>query len=122
MGSKIFETKICTQRNLTANIQTIYFVTMSRDRSVGIGLDYGMDDRCCSIRYTAGAGNFSLQHRVKNGSGAHGASYPMRTRGCFPGGDAAGAWSWPLTSTSFQGQESVELYLHSPNMSSWRRA
>jgi len=25
-------------------------------------------------------------------------SYPMGTRGSFPGGKAAWAWSWPLTS------------------------
>jgi hypothetical protein len=29
---------------------------------------------------------------------AHPASYPMGTRGYFPGGKAAGAWSWGLTS------------------------
>jgi hypothetical protein len=38
----------------------------------------------------AGAGNFSLHHRVHNDSGAHSASYPMGTRGSFPGGKAAG--------------------------------
>jgi hypothetical protein len=36
------------------------------------------------------AGNFSLHHRVQTGSVAHPASYPMGTRGCFPGGKAAG--------------------------------
>jgi hypothetical protein len=30
-------------------------------------------------------GNFSLHHRVQNNSGAHPASYPMGTRGSFPG-------------------------------------
>jgi hypothetical protein len=30
-------------------------------------------------------------HRVQNGSGAHPASYPMGSRGSFPGGKAAGA-------------------------------
>jgi hypothetical protein len=29
----------------------------------------------------------------QNGSGAHPASYPLGTRGSFPGGKAAGAWS-----------------------------
>jgi hypothetical protein len=33
----------------------------------------------------ARVGNFSLHHRVQNGSGAHPASYPMGTRGSFPG-------------------------------------
>jgi hypothetical protein len=47
---------------------------------------------------TAGAGNFSLHHRVQTGSGAHPVSYPMGRRGSLPGGKAAGAWSWPLTS------------------------
>jgi hypothetical protein len=37
------------------------------------------------------AGNFSLHHPVQNGSGAHPASYPMGTRGSFPGGKAAEA-------------------------------
>jgi hypothetical protein len=52
----------------------------SRDSSVGIALGYGMDDRGCRVRFPAGAGNLSLQHRVQNGSGAHPASYPMGTR------------------------------------------
>jgi len=36
---------------------------------------------------------FFLHHRVQTVSGAHPASYPMGT-----GGEAAGAWSWLLTS------------------------
>jgi hypothetical protein len=38
-----------------------------------------------------GAGNFSYLHRVQNGPGAHTVSYPMGTRGSFPGNKAAGA-------------------------------
>jgi hypothetical protein len=49
-------------------------------------------------RVPAGAGNFSLHHRVQTGSGGHPASYPLGTRGSFPGGKAAGEWNWPLTS------------------------
>jgi len=45
---------------------------------------------------------------------AHPASYPVGTRGSFPGGKAAGAWSWPLTSVCCRGQECVALYLHCP--------
>jgi hypothetical protein len=41
---------------------------------------------------------FFFHRRIQNGSGAHPASYPMGTRGSFPGGKAAAAWSWPLTS------------------------
>jgi hypothetical protein len=48
---------------------------MSRDSSVGIALGYGLDDRGSRVRFSAGAGNFSLHHHVQNGSGAHPASY-----------------------------------------------
>jgi hypothetical protein len=65
----------------------------SRDSSVGIAVVYGLDDRGSRARFSAKAGNYSLHHRVQNGSGAHPASYPMGTRGSFPGGKAAGAWS-----------------------------
>jgi hypothetical protein len=70
----------------------------SRDSSVGIGLGYRLDDRGSRVRFPAGTGNFSLNHRVQTGSGAHPASYPMGTVGSFPGGKAAGERSWPLTS------------------------
>jgi hypothetical protein len=63
----------------------------SRDSSVDIALGYGLDDRGSRIPFPAGAGNFSLHHCVQNGSGAHPASYPMGTRGSFPGSKAAGA-------------------------------
>jgi hypothetical protein len=63
----------------------------SRNSSVGIALGYGLDDRGSEVLFPAGAGNFSLHHRVQNSSGAHPASYPMGTKGSFPGGKAAGA-------------------------------
>jgi hypothetical protein len=53
----------------------------NRDSSVGIALGSGLDDRGSRIRFPVGAGNYSLHHRVQNGSGAHPAFYPMRTRG-----------------------------------------
>jgi hypothetical protein len=34
------------------------------DSSVGIELGYGLDDRGSRVRFAAGAGNFSLHHRV----------------------------------------------------------
>jgi hypothetical protein len=43
------------------------------------------------VPFPVGAGNFSLNHRVQTGSGAHPTSYPMGTRGSSPGGKAAGA-------------------------------
>jgi hypothetical protein len=63
----------------------------NRDSSVDIALGYVLDNRGSGVRFPAGAGNFSLNHRVQNGSGAHPASYPMGTRGSFLGGKAAGA-------------------------------
>jgi hypothetical protein len=49
----------------------------SRDSSVGIALGYGLDNRGSRVRFLVGAGNYSLHHRLQNGSGAHPASYPM---------------------------------------------
>jgi hypothetical protein len=54
-------------------------------------LGYGLDNRGSRVRFPAGAGNFSLHHRVQNGSGTHPASYPKGTRGPFPGSKAAEA-------------------------------
>jgi hypothetical protein len=50
-------------------------VCVCRDSSVGTALGYGLDDRGSRLRFPAGAGNFSLHHRVQNGSGVHPASY-----------------------------------------------
>jgi hypothetical protein len=58
----------------------------THDSSVGIALGYGLDDRGSTVRFPARARNFSLHHRVQNGSGAYPAS-----RGSFPGSKAAGA-------------------------------
>jgi hypothetical protein len=68
-----------------------YLQIKSRDNSVGIALGYGLNDRGSRVRFLVGAGNFSLHNRVQKDSGAHPASYPMGTRGSFPGGKAAGA-------------------------------
>jgi hypothetical protein len=61
------------------------------DGSVCIALGYGQDDRGSRVRFPAEAGNFSLHHRVQNGSGAHPTFYPMGTRGYSPGSKVAGA-------------------------------
>jgi hypothetical protein len=42
--------------------------------SVGIALGYRLDDLGSRVRFPAGAGNFSLHHRVQTGSWAHPAS------------------------------------------------
>jgi hypothetical protein len=70
---------------------SIIIYIKSRDSSVGIALSYGLDDWGSRVRFSAGAGNFSLHHCVRNGSGSHPASYPMGTRGSLLRGKAAGA-------------------------------
>jgi hypothetical protein len=50
-----------------------------------------VNDRDSRVRFPAGAGSFSLHHRVQNGFGTHPTSYPMGTGGSFPGSIAAGA-------------------------------
>jgi hypothetical protein len=72
-------------------IEVVYLLRKSRDSSVGIALGYELDDWGSRFRFPAGAGNFSLHHRVQNGSGAHPASYSTGIKGSFPGGKAAGA-------------------------------
>jgi hypothetical protein len=42
------------------------------------------------VRVPAGAGNFSLHHRVQTSSGVHLTSFAMGTRSPFPGSKAAG--------------------------------
>jgi hypothetical protein len=92
-------------------------VGRSRNSSVGLALGYGLDDRGSRVRFPLGAGNFSLHHRVQNGSGFHSASYPMGTRGSFPGGEADHS-----PPHSAEVKEWVELYLNSLNTPSWSGA
>jgi hypothetical protein len=66
----------------------------------------------CTIRFTFLTKCINPQY----GSGVHPASYPMGTGCSFPGDKAAGAWSWPLTSTSCRDQECVGTYLHSQHV------
>jgi hypothetical protein len=60
----------------------------SQDSVVGIVTSYGLDDW-----------EFFLLNIVQTGSWVNPTSYPMGTGGSFPAGKAAGAWSWPLTSS-----------------------
>jgi hypothetical protein len=93
---------------------------MSRDGSVGIATDYGLNDRMIGVRFPAGAGNFPLHHRVQTGCGVLPASYPIGNGSCFPG------VKWPERESDHSipsrvgVEECVELYLHSSNTSSGR--
>jgi hypothetical protein len=51
---------------------------------------------------------------VQNGSGAHPASYPMSTRGSFPGVNRPGHEADRSPPSSAEVKECVELYFHSP--------
>jgi hypothetical protein len=85
-------TKHLMMCGLRDKIRNRYFTSTKYEcYSVGIALGYVLDDRGSRVRFPVGGGNFSLHHRVQNGSGAHPASYPVDTRGSFPGGKAVGA-------------------------------
>jgi hypothetical protein len=75
----------------------LLYPPVSRDSAVGIATGCGLDDQGVGFHVPTGQA-FSLLYVVQTSSGAHPASYPMGTRAFFPGGKAAGAWSWPLNS------------------------
>jgi hypothetical protein len=64
--------------SISSLLEICHICLMSRDGSVGIATGYGLDDRMVRVRFSAGAGNFSLYHRVQTVSGAHPAFHPMR--------------------------------------------
>jgi hypothetical protein len=74
--------------NFTFFFTFITNFTENLDSSVSIARDYGLDDRGSRVRFSMGARNFSLHHRVQNGSRAHPASSLMGTTGSFPGCEA----------------------------------
>jgi hypothetical protein len=80
----------------------------------GIALGCGLDDRGSRIRFPAGTGNFSLHHRVQNGSGDHTASYPIDTRGSSLEVKRPGREADHSPPANAEVKEWVELYLHSP--------
>jgi hypothetical protein len=95
---------------LSSSSIIIIIITSSSSLN-GIALDYGLYDRWFESRYRLG---IFLQHRAQTGSRTHPASYPMGTRGSYPGRKPAGTLTWPLTSIKCRSQECVELHLHSP--------
>jgi hypothetical protein len=77
-----------------------------------------LDDRGSRFRFPAGTGNVSLHHRDQNSSGARPTSYPMGTRGSFPGVKRSGreADHSPPSSAEVKNAWS---YTSAPNTSSW---
>jgi hypothetical protein len=80
--------------------------------SVGMALGYGLDNRGSRFRFPAGAGNFSLHHRVQNGSGARPIQWVKR-----PGREAD-----HLPPSRAEINEYVKLYFYTPNTPLWRSA
>jgi hypothetical protein len=122
-----FNSCLCSSKILKSSSEVLrsdrtYQGLKSRDSSVSIALGYGLDDRGSRVRFPAGAGTFSLHRRVQNGSGAHPASYPMGTRGSFPGVKCRRREADHSPTSSAGVKEWVELYVHSPNTPSWRGA
>jgi hypothetical protein len=75
------------------------------------------------VRFPAGAGNFSLHHRVQNGSEVLGSTQPpiQWVPGAFSlGVKRPGCEDDHSPPSSAEVKECVELYLHSPNAPSWR--
>jgi hypothetical protein len=95
-------------------IYVVLNLMKSRDSSVGTALGYGLDDRGSRVRFPEGAGNFSLHHRVQNGSGAHPTSYPMGSRGSFLGVKRPEREIDHSPPYSAEVKECVELHLYSP--------
>jgi hypothetical protein len=85
--------KIDTTFSASSKLQ-FHFCYVQTKRKFNIVLSDNNSNRMIGVLgvgFPAGAGNFSLDYRVQNGSGAHPASYPMDTKGSFRGGKVAGA-------------------------------
>jgi hypothetical protein len=75
--------------------------------AVSIAIDYELQDRMIGVRNLAGAGNFSLRHRVQTGSRAHPGALSLGVK--RPGREAG--HSLPCNA---EVRECMEPYLHSP--------
>jgi hypothetical protein len=85
-------------------------------------LGYRLDDRGSRVRFPARAGNFSLHHRVQNGSGAHQPPTQWVPGAPSLGVKRSGREAYHSPPSSAEVKEWVELYIHSPNTPSWRGA
>jgi hypothetical protein len=87
-------------------------VSLSRGGAVDIATGYGLDSREVGVRAPVGERIFSspwLPYRLWGPPSLLSKGY----QGPFHGGNAAGAWSWLLTSNSRRGQQYMDLYIHS---------
>jgi hypothetical protein len=83
-----------------------------------IALGYRLYDR--GVRVPVEARNFSLHHRLQNGSGAHPASIQWVPGALSLGVKPPGREADHSPPSSAEVKECVELYLDSPNTPSWR--
>jgi hypothetical protein len=114
---------------LTVSYSDIYsmFITMWNLVLYGNGITClqiflwnGLQATRPGVRFSAGSKDFSLIHSVKTNSVAHLVSYPVGTRGSFPGDKAAWDWSWlPPSSAEVNDGRSISPL---PHTSSWHIA
>jgi hypothetical protein len=86
----------------------------SRDSSVGIALGYGLDDRGSRVRFPTEAVNFSLHHRVQNGSGPTQPSIQWVPGALSLGVKRPGREADHSPPYIAEVRECLELYIHSP--------
>jgi hypothetical protein len=70
---------------------------VSRDSAVAVATSYWLDDRGVGVRVPVGS-KILTSPCYPNWLWVRPTSYLVGTGGSFPGGKAAEAWSWPLTS------------------------
>jgi hypothetical protein len=80
------------------DIISVYARRRSRDSAVGIATGYGLDDRGVGVRVPVGSRIFSSPRRPDRLWGPPNL-LSNGYRGSFTRGKAAGAWSWPLSSS-----------------------
>jgi hypothetical protein len=89
-------------------------IERSLNSGIGIATVYGLDNRGVGVRRVrvpVGSGIFSSPSCPDRFWGPPNLLY-NRYQGSFPGGKAASAWSWPLSSNYCRGQANVDLYIN----------
>jgi hypothetical protein len=111
----------CSDSNGPASLNLQCSVYKSRDSSVGIATRLRTGRSGFVGLVPGGAGNSSFRHYVQTGPEAHPVSYPIGTGGALSLGlKRPGLEADHSPPSSAKVKECVELYLHSPNTSSWR--
>jgi hypothetical protein len=105
---------------LPSLIEISVHVVVSRDSSVGIALDYGLDDRGSRVRFSVGAGNFSFTTASRTALGPTQPPIKLVRGALSVGVERSCRKADHSHPSSAEVKERVELYLHSPNKPSWR--